>query len=87
MNIVVHAHFKKQYQTLRRNQKNKFKERRDIFLRDPFHPLLNNHPLRGKYNGYRSINIGGDLRVVYRVIAKDTAYFVAIGPHRILYRE
>jgi addiction module RelE/StbE family toxin len=85
MKIVLHRQFEKDYKVLRPNQKKKFKERRNLFLEDPFHPLLNNHPLQGKYTGYRSINIGGDLRAIFKARDSDTIVFVAIGPHGRLY--
>ena len=85
MTIRFHKEFEKQFQKLRKNQKTKVKERLAIFLDDPFAPLLNNHPLQGAYRGYRSINIGGDLRAVYRLIASDTAVFVTVGKHAALY--
>ena len=85
MKIRVHKHFEKQYKKLRLNEKKKFQERSEIFLSNPSNRLLNSHPLHGRFGGYRSINITGDLRVVYRMIAIDVAYFVAIGRHRDLY--
>jgi addiction module RelE/StbE family toxin len=85
MIIRFHRQFEKRYKALRGNQKEKFKQRRNILLEDPFHPLLNNHPLRGKYHGYRSINIGGDLRAIFKVQNEDMLIFVDIGPHARLY--
>lgn len=85
MRIILHKNFIKQYKKLRLNKKRRFQECRDIFLTDPYEPILNNHPLRGAYKGYRSINVGGGLRVVYELINEDTAYFVAIDSHSKLY--
>lgn len=85
MKIRLHRNFERQYKKLRRQEKEKFKERRNLFLQNQFDPILNNHSLHGKYEGYRSINITGDLRVVYELINKDTAYFVAIDSHSNLY--
>lgn len=85
MKIALHKNFEKQYQKLRPNEKKRFKARRDLFLQNPYHPLLNNHSLQGKYKGYRSVNIGGDLRVIYELIDENTAYFVAIDTHSKLY--
>lgn len=84
MTINLHKNFKKQFNKLTKPQKLKFKERRNIFLQDEFSPILNNHALKGKYQGYRSINIGGDLRVIYRK-SSDNVFFVAIGSHSNLY--
>lgn len=86
MTIRFHRDFEKQYQKLHPGEKNKFKERRNIFLENPYHPLLHNHPLKGKYQGYRSINITGDLRVVYKMLDSETALFVLIDTHSNLYK-
>lgn len=85
MKIVLHRNFEKQYKKLRRSEQERFKERRDMFLNDPFDPVLNNHPLRGKYKGYRSINVTGDLRAVYKLLNENTVLFVAIDTHSNLY--
>lgn len=84
MKVVLHDNFVRQYLKLRANQKKKFQERRDLFLVDPFNPILNNHPLKGKYISYRSINISGDLRVIYKQLP-DMVVFIAIGSHNSLY--
>ena len=86
MNATPHKNFLKKYIKLRPGDKQKFKERRDLFLNDPFSPILNNHALEGKFKGYRSINIGGDLRVVYKLVADDIALFVTIDTHSNLYK-
>lgn len=54
-------------------------------MQDPFHEILNNHSLKGKYKGYRSINISGDYRAIYSLIKEDTAYFIALDTHSSLY--
>ena len=85
MRVVFHKNFKKQFKKLRKNEQNKFNAQLAIFLENPFDPLLNNHPLQGKYEGFRSINIGGDLRAIYEMAEKDIAYFIAIDTHSKLY--
>lgn len=84
MIIRSHRNFKKQFNKLTKAQKRKFIERRDIFLKDEFNPALNNHALKGEYQGYRSINIGGDLRAIFRKNSEEIL-FVAIGSHSKLY--
>jgi addiction module RelE/StbE family toxin len=84
MIIQLHKTFKKQYEKLTDSQKRKFKERRSIFLQDEFNPILNNHALKGKYQGYRSINITGDIRVIY-INSSEDRVFVKIGSHSKLY--
>lgn len=65
-------------------QKNKLTQRLKLFGQDEFNPILNNHSLRGKYQGYRSINITGDLRAIFK---RDevSAIFVTIDSHSNLY--
>jgi addiction module RelE/StbE family toxin len=86
MNISLHKNFEKKYLKLRPAEQKRFKERRDLFLRDPFDPILNNHALSGKYLGYRSINIGGDLRVIYKLLDNNSVLFSVIDKHSNLYR-
>ena len=67
-----------------------FKHRLAIFAQNPDYPQLNNHPLKKEYRGYRSIDITGDWRAIYREIKVDGglgAYFIAIGTHAQLYRQ
>lgn len=65
MRITLHKKFLRKYKKLNNKDKKRFKERRNLFLTNPFDPVLNNHQLNGKYSKYRSINISGDLRVLY----------------------
>lgn len=63
----------------------KLQERITLFAEQPFHPLLDNHPMSGSRRGYRSINITGDWRVVYEQIGADIARLVEVGTHHNLY--
>lgn len=86
MNIVLHRDFVKAYSKLRPAEQHRFRERRDLFVLDPFHPLLRNHGLRGLYAGYRSFSVTGDLRVIFKMLSEDRYLFVTIGTHSALYR-
>lgn len=57
----------------------------ELFVADPRNTLLHNHALSGPWQGYYSINISGDIRAVFELLDKNTAYFVAIGTHSQLY--
>ena len=85
MTIQFHRNFEKQYRKLRSNQQKKVQERLSLFLRNQFDPILNNHPLRGKYQDYRSVNVGGDLRAIYKMVSDMESIFVAVGTHNKLY--
>jgi addiction module RelE/StbE family toxin len=86
--IVIHFHkkFEKSFVRLPKRVQEKVMTRIQIFQEDQHHPLLNNHSLVGKYDGYRSINITGDYRAVYKVIVIDReTLFIFIGTHSQLY--
>lgn len=84
MRIVFHQRFKKEYKKLSRLRE-RVNARIDLFVANPFNPVLNNHPLHGKWNGHRSINISGDYRAIYQEADEDIAHFIALGTHNELY--
>lgn len=59
-------------------------ERMNLFRKDPLSSKLSNHPLRGKYSAYRSINITGDYRALY-LQKENEVIFDRIGTHSQLY--
>jgi addiction module RelE/StbE family toxin len=85
MNFRTHRKFDKAFRKVPRKIKDKFYERAQIFLQDEYDPQLRNHALSGKYAGSRSIDITGDWRVVYELVADDEAMFMDIGTHSQLY--
>ena len=85
MLVRYHRNFKKQFQKLTAKQQSQFAERLSTFINDPFDPQLNNHALRGEYQGCRSINISGDFRAIYVANDQGVALFVVIGTHSQLY--
>lgn len=85
MNIFTHRNFDKKYAKLPEKLREQFKKRRDLFLRDPFHTLLDNHPLTAEWVGCWSINITGNYRAIYRYESKSTVQFLTIGTHSELY--
>ncbi len=85
MKIRFHRNFEKQYKKLKTSEKERVKKRLALFLQDEFNPILNNHPLRGKHKGYRSINIAGDLRAIYKRVSLDIRVFITVDTHSNLY--
>lgn len=77
--------FERQYKKLPKALRDKMWERLSLLIADNLSPLLNDHGLGPPYEAYRSINITGDYRLVYRHIGKDTYYLRAIGTHHQLY--
>ena len=77
--------FVKQFQKLPAKNQQQFKVRLELFLTDQHHASLRRHPLRGKYAGYYSIDISGDLRALFRYQTENSVIFSLIGTHSQLY--
>jgi addiction module RelE/StbE family toxin len=80
--------FDEQFDATPLDIKQAFREALALFLIDPVHPALRNHTLHGKYAGYRSIDVTGDYRAVFRETQageKQIITFYKIGTHQELY--
>ncbi len=75
--------FDKQY--LKLKLKLSFKRRVTLFKTNPFDVTLRNHALKGKYLGFRSIDITGDVRALYTTQGDTIIIFGFIGTHSQLY--
>ena len=84
LQIDYSSKFLKQYAKVSDKIQTAVKERMALFEEDFYHPLLRNHELEGKYAGYRSINITGDWRALYR-ISDNKILFDLLGTHSELY--
>lgn len=85
MNIQTTKSFDKQYTKLSVKTKDRFKNRLKLFIDDPFDAKLRNHPLKGRYLGYRSLDVTGDVRALYTVKGGVVIIFGFIGSHSQLY--
>lgn len=87
MKIKFKKRFAKQIDKLSVKIQNAFYARMSIFQDNQFSPILNNHQLTGKYKGFRSINITGDWRAIFKEFADDDLIiFYLIGTHGELYK-
>jgi mRNA-degrading endonuclease YafQ of YafQ-DinJ toxin-antitoxin module len=85
MRTVGDRVFDRQYKKLPRLLRDKMWERLALLASDESHPLLDNHKLHHPYDGYLSINVTGDYRLIYRKLASDTYYLRAVGTHHQLF--
>jgi addiction module RelE/StbE family toxin len=84
MDISYSKAFIKQAKKLSPEIRKKILECVAVFSKNPLHSTLRNHALRGKYKGYRSIDITGNVRALY--LQHDTeATFDAVGTRSQLY--
>lgn len=84
MNISYSHSFIKQAKKLSPELRQKLQTKIATFSKNPLHPSLRNHALKGVYKEYRSINITGDVRALY-LQQEDEAIFAAVGTHSQLY--
>ncbi len=81
--------FRKQYDKASVKIRFSFGQKLQLFIKNPHHPLLRNHELKGEYVGYRSINVTGDWRALYSEKGEDkkiVIVFETLGTHSQLYR-
>jgi len=76
--------FNKQRKAAPLEIKQAFRDTLDLFAENPNHETLRNHPLIGKYAGFRSIDVTEDWRALYRS-EPERIIFVEIGTHPQLY--
>ncbi len=86
MKFRYHKNFQKQLLKLSLSKQRLCQERLRLFSQNQDHPLLGRHGLKGKYAHHFSLNIGGDLRVVYKQVGPDEVEVIAVGTHSQLYK-
>jgi len=84
MKFILHSSFDKDYRKLPTELQYKADEKLKLFDGNHLDPILDDHPLQGKYADCRSINITGDFRAIYYINA-NVAVFIRIGTHSQLY--
>ncbi len=82
LHIAQTKKFQKQWAALPMDIQNRTRVCTKKFRDNPFHPSLRLHPLSGKLNGFWSISITLNHRIIFEVI-EDTALFHSIGNHSI----
>lgn len=86
MEVIYHSKFLKLYEKIPTKVQKKFESCIAVFQSNPFDLRLRNHALKGRWEGFRSIDVTGDWRAVYFPRTKDLVEFYAIGRHSQLYR-
>jgi addiction module RelE/StbE family toxin len=86
MVIVTSKQFDKKFAKLSKKIKLQAKERIGLFFDNPFDIRLNNHLLHGDKKLFRSINITGDIRIIYEEAEEEVVRFLDIDTHSNLYK-
>lgn len=85
INVLFRKDFEKQLKRLPKKKQDAFFLALDRFFTAPYNLLLHNHSLNGKWKGYRSIDVDGDLRAVYKEFSDNIVRFASIGTHHQLF--
>jgi len=85
MEVILHKNFQKKLDKLPPKIQDKFFDRVDLFIKDKFNPVLNNHSVEAAYPKWRSINVTGDYRALFEEKGESLAVFMTIGTHSELY--
>jgi addiction module RelE/StbE family toxin len=67
------------------NLKNKFWDKVNIFINDPFERSLKTHKLSGKLKDLWSFTVEFDIRVIFYFADKSKVVFIDIGTHEEIY--
>ncbi len=86
MFVITSKNFDKKFKKLSKKTQLQTKERISIFLENQFDIVLNNHLLHGDKKLFRSINITGDIRIIYEEVEVETVRFIDIDTHSNLYK-
>lgn len=85
MNFSHSTKFKKAYLKLDKNIQGKVLKKLELLEENENNPILNNHKLHGEFSKYNSINITGDLRIIYKKEDELNIRLELIGTHSQLY--
>ena len=85
MQIDYSKNFLKQYSKLPKKLQSQTDKKLILWQKNPNNPQLRDHALDGKYQGYRNINITGDVRALYTKSGNTIVVFGFIGSHSQLY--
>lgn len=85
MEYFLSKSFQKQFKKLPKKTKEKAIVQLQMFVMNPMDYRLRNHRLSGAWAGYKSTDITGDIRAVYKEVDERVMRFDAIGSHSELY--
>ncbi len=86
--LVWHKSFVRAYKkTIKKDPKlkGKLEEALNLFVKDPFNPILGTHKLSGKLRGHHAFGLGYDFRVVIKFVNHKEVALITIGRHEEVY--
>lgn len=83
MIIYPTSKFRRCFQKLPKDIKEKAKIKDKIFRENPFNPALKAHKLTGRLKNYWAYSVDENHRVLFRFVNKDKVIYFDIGTHDI----
>ena len=85
MILISTKPFEKKVAKLDKKIKLALAERLELFVTNPFHPLLDNHALKGDRKSERSIDVTGNYRLIFELLDNDSVRLLDVDTHTNLY--
>lgn len=80
---LVGRKFVKSFKKFDIHKKKRITMQINLFLRDPYSPVLKTHKLTGKLKGFWAFSIEYKLRIMFRFVDDVTVELIDIGTHSI----
>lgn len=81
--VLYKPTFVRQYKKLPAALKQEVKEKIELFRKNPAHPFLKTHKLKGKLKGFSSFSVNYQYRIVFQYESKKCAVLLVIGDHDV----
>ncbi|MDA2936219.1 type II toxin-antitoxin system mRNA interferase toxin, RelE/StbE family [Patescibacteria group bacterium AH-259-L05] len=86
MKINLSPRFKRSYQRLSPHLREDFDEKIIIFAKNPYHPTLKTHKLKGRLQECLAFYLKDGYRVLFEFSGTNTVDLLEVGPHGIYKR-
>ena len=87
MNVNFSPRFKRAYKKLPLHIQVDFDKQITTFIKDPTHPKLDTHRLRGRFQECLAFKLRDGYRVLFEFSVSDTVDLLDVGPHDIYRRH
>ncbi|NIA02010.1 MAG: type II toxin-antitoxin system mRNA interferase toxin, RelE/StbE family [Nitrospirae bacterium] len=84
---MITVHFKpsflKQFNKFSVALQDEIEEKIELFKKDPTHPSLKSHKLRGRLKGRFSFSVNYRIRIVFACLSKKDVVLLSVGGHDV----
>lgn len=87
MKFNVSSRFKRAYKKLPKQIRDDFDKKITVFAKEPYHPSLRTHKLKGKFQECRAFYLQDGYRVLFDFSGSDNVDLLDIGSHGIYKRR